>query len=329
MKLRNIITSTSLVLLGSGAVSASTYLYVCQSCPAGTYGDGTEESCIPCGKGTYSAGNTGSCTPCAKGTSTNDKTGQASCSLCTGRTYTDKTGQATCSSCSDGTRVNADHTGCVTCSAGTYSNNGTTCEPCKGESYSNWSSEECGTRTRTKTTYCNSTGNTSSTANPKQETETSTRNCQSGYECISNRCYIICPANSTRSGTSCVCNSGYTMVSGSCVLNNCSAGQYRSGTSCVTCEVGYYCPGDNLRYTCSTCYYELRTWSGGHDDNDNYRDYDVTLYCQKEGSTSAKSNSYDCTYRLKNGKLNFGAGPKNKDCKEKNSGCISKSVRSF
>ena len=291
MKLRNIITTSGLVLLGSGAVSASTYLYVCQSCPAGTYGDGTEESCIPCGKGTYSAGNTGSCTPCAKGTSTNDKTGQASCSLCTGRTYTDKTGQATCSSCSDGTRVNADHTGCVTCSAGTYSNNGTTCEPCKGESYSNWSSEECGTISRTKTTYCASSGSTYSTDKSSTTTETSTRSCQSGYSCNN----------------------------GKCVIDNCSAGQYRSGTSCVTCEVGYYCPGDNLRYTCSTCldkYYQ--SFLDNKDGGDWYRRHKVTFYCQTEGSTSSTSNSYECKFSSEEGKAPASSASKAyKECYKK------------
>ncbi len=38
----------------------------------------------------------------------------------------------------------------------------------------------------------------------------------------------------------------------------CPSGQYLNGT-CQTCEAGYYCPGDNIRYVCDAGYYQAAT----------------------------------------------------------------------
>ena len=77
MKLTNILIASGLILLGATSVTAKQYpyLFVCQSCPRGTYGDGTTTSCTQCAAGTYSPGNATTCTKCRKGTSTNNQKG--------------------------------------------------------------------------------------------------------------------------------------------------------------------------------------------------------------------------------------------------------------
>lgn len=66
-----------------------------------------------------------------------------------------------------------------------------------------------------------------------------------------------CPDGSTTTGscaTSCdVCLDGYTKKDGVCKpATTCSAGQYlNDGGTCTSCEIGYYCPGDDKRYNCT------------------------------------------------------------------------------
>jgi hypothetical protein len=92
--------------------------------------------------------------------------------------------------------------------------------------------------------------------------------CNDGFEEVGGQCLALCPANSTRSGTSCTCNSGYYMSGGVCnpnpvcrvnsthdgngdcpcnggfddvdgqCLAQCGANSHREGQSCV-CDAGY------------------------------------------------------------------------------------------
>ena len=82
MKLKNIIKIGSFVVAGTLPTTSQgqVYIYMCQSCPAGTYSDGTQTQCTPCPAGTYSNGGAGSCTKCKSGTYSTGGAGQ--CSPC-------------------------------------------------------------------------------------------------------------------------------------------------------------------------------------------------------------------------------------------------------
>ena len=190
MKLKNIIKIGSFVVAGTLPTTSQgqAYIYMCQSCPAGTYSDGTQTQCTTCPAGTYSNGGAGSCTKCKPGTYStggagqcspcpsgqyNNTEGATSCQKCSGGTYAGGTGNTSCSRCPAGKYSKAGSSECQTCGAGTYSTGGAgSCSSCSQPTYSGWSSGSCGvTATRTKTTYCNASGNTSATANPSNSTE--------------------------------------------------------------------------------------------------------------------------------------------------------------
>ena len=114
MKLKNIIKIGSFVVAGTLPTTSQgqVYIYMCQSCPAGTYSDGTQTQCTPCPAGTYSNGGAGSCTKCKSGTYSTGGAGQ--CSPCPSGQYNNTEGATSCQKCSDGTYAGG--TGNTSCS---------------------------------------------------------------------------------------------------------------------------------------------------------------------------------------------------------------------
>lgn len=115
--------------------NAKADLFQCNACPAGNKCDGVNKTACPAG--TYAGIGASICTDCQAGT------------------YQQYSGQASCNPCPEGKYSSAGATSCSDCASATYSD---------------WSGT-CGSVTRTKTTYCNATNNTSSTANPITTTE--------------------------------------------------------------------------------------------------------------------------------------------------------------
>ncbi|MCR5506271.1 MAG: hypothetical protein K6F04_00285 [bacterium] len=70
MKLKHLISTSAFILAGIPTnAQGQQSIYMCQSCPAGTYSaGGTSKSCTPCPAGTYSSAGATSCSPCASST---------------------------------------------------------------------------------------------------------------------------------------------------------------------------------------------------------------------------------------------------------------------
>ncbi|MBQ8660415.1 MAG: hypothetical protein IJ473_02430 [Alphaproteobacteria bacterium] len=80
MRLRNL-SIISLVFIPTPALATT---YVCEACPAGTWGDGT--NCNTCSAGTYAYAGASSCTKCPAGTYSTG--GASSCTACSGASGT-------------------------------------------------------------------------------------------------------------------------------------------------------------------------------------------------------------------------------------------------
>ena len=222
MKLKNILITSAFIVLGATSINAQ--LYMCQSCAAGTYSKtGSETSCTACSKGTYSTGGASSCTSCSKGTY-QDETGKSSCKNCPTGTYSSSTGAIACSSCA-------------------------------AIKYGDWS-VQCGTAVRDATSYCTSTGSTSSTSSPITTKETTTRYCSSGQGCYSGKCNL-CGAGTYSSGSTTsacsTCPAGKYSGAGASSCTSCPAGKYSSAgaSGCTSCSAGTY--SSSGASSCSDC----------------------------------------------------------------------------
>ena len=176
MRLRNL-SIVSLAFIPTPALATT---YVCEACPAGTWGDGT--NCNTCSAGTYAYAGASSCTSCAAGT------------------YASSAGSSSCTKCA----------------VGRYSTGGaSSCGYCSSTNYGAWGGN-CGTVTRNVTTYCTKAGSTSSTGNASTTTESKTMSC-SGHTYCSASTNGTCTNCSKPSGSSWTsssgcgwsCNSGY------------------------------------------------------------------------------------------------------------------------
>ena len=160
MKLRNILTTSSLILISSGVNAQIKTVFMCKACPAGTYSNGKQESCTPCDYGEYQENiASSSCNPCPAG-KYQDTKGQASCKTCETGTWApeksknctnclltgvaacdSKTGKAT--SCKSGYGLTSDGY-CQRCAAGYYSEGGTmACTICPAGKYSGAEASSC------------------------------------------------------------------------------------------------------------------------------------------------------------------------------------------
>ena len=113
MRLRNL-SIVSLAFIPTPALATT---YVCEACPAGTWGDGT--NCNTCKAGTYAYAGASSCTSCLT-------TGVKSCDSKTGKATSCKSGfgllsSGSCARCSAGTYSPGGTSGCYSCSSGYYS----------------------------------------------------------------------------------------------------------------------------------------------------------------------------------------------------------------
>ena len=146
MKLRKVITTAGFIM--ANITPANAQLYMCKSCPAGTYSDGTFTSCKNClttgvancdsvtGKATsckpgYGLSN-GTCTKCSAGYYSAG--GTASCTKCPAGSYSSTTGSTSCTKCSAGYySSSAGSTSCTKCPQDTYSANAgaTSCTACQ------------------------------------------------------------------------------------------------------------------------------------------------------------------------------------------------------
>ncbi len=138
MKLKNTLLTSSFLIASSTSMANS---YICEACPAGTFGDG--DGCQTCEAGTYSQGASAKCTTCKAGTyatagSSECKNclteGVASCDIKTGKTI----------SCKAGYGFNSSNGTCTICAAGTYSAGGKNeCQTCDEYTYSAEGSKGC------------------------------------------------------------------------------------------------------------------------------------------------------------------------------------------
>ena len=244
MKLRNL-TTASIFAIATTYTNQDAhalqypYLFVCQSCAAGTYSDGTLEKCKECPAGQYSQGNAGSCSTCNAGT------------------YSNKGANQTGS------------TGCNNCSVGTYSTKGSSsCSSCSSTSYGAWGGN-CGTVTRSVTSYCTKAGSTSSTGNASTTTESKAMSCSGHNYCsaTTNGTCTACskPSNSSwssSSGCGYTCHTGYT--GSDCHSCGTKAGGYWTDNACnFACNEGHYRSGDS----CKLSLYAYKRRVGGCDGN--------------------------------------------------------------
>ena len=209
---RNKIILSSLIIGGFSSLAyAKDEVLVCLACPVGTYSDGTTTSCTPCPANTHVNSSGSACVSCLT-------TGVASCDSLTGK----PTG------CKAGYGYNSTNKTCTLCAKGTYSAGGkSTCQPCATATTTQ--QYNCGTQNVTITTYCTTTGNTSSKSNPTTKTESKTISCPSGKICIGHQCkniettYVKCCKS--KSDNSVICPSSYTIKTGD-KLPSCSSGTY-------------------------------------------------------------------------------------------------------
>ena len=222
MRLRNL-SIVSLVFIPTPALATT---YVCEACPAGTWGDGT--NCNKCSTGTYAYAGASSCTNCLT-------SGVKSCDSTTGKATSCKGGfsflsSGACSQCSAGTYSSGGTTGsCYSCSTGYYSSAGaSSCSSCSSTKYEAWSGN-CGTVTRNVTKYCTKAGSTSSTGNASTTTESKNMSC-SGHNYCSAQTNGTCtscsnpPTNASwnsDSGCGWSCNSGYKLSGNTCKKKQC------------------------------------------------------------------------------------------------------------
>ena len=220
MRLRNL-SIVSLAFIPTPALATT---YVCEACPAGTWGDGT--NCNKCSTGTYAYAGASSCINCLT-------SGVKSCDSTTGKATSCKGGfsflsSGACSQCSAGTYSSGGTGGCYSCSTGYYSSAGaSSCSSCSSTSYGAWSGN-CGKVTRNVTKYCTKAGSTSSTGNASTTTESTTMSC-SGHNYCSAETNGTCtscskPSNSSwdsTSGCSWSCNSGYKLSGNTCEKKQC------------------------------------------------------------------------------------------------------------
>ena len=235
------------------------------TCPAGTYSDNDNNTCISCPIGSYSESGSSSCTPCQNGTTTSG-TGQTSCnatcsnsSNVTGWNTTtwnngelvDLCGIDTCTTnykvengqcvlniinCAVGTYLPANGTSCSTCPAGSYCDGGTftfgsdidqgITGTCAAGTYSAAGASSCST--------C--TGNKTSTAGASS-------------------CTVAC-SNSTGVAS--------WSTTATCTAVTCNANYYRNGANCTACAGGTTTSAGNSSTSCSTCSNSANasTWSG-------------------------------------------------------------------
>ena len=216
MRLRNL-SIVSLAFIPTPALATT---YVCEACPAGTWGDGT--NCNTCSAGTYSTAGSSSCTNCPAGKYASSA-GSSSCTNCL------TTGVASCSattgkatSCKAGYGFNSSNGTCTSCAIGRYSTGGaSSCGYCSSTNYGAWGGN-CGTVTRNVTTYCTKAGSTSSTGNSSTTTKTTTMSC-SGH--------TYCSASTNGTCTSCSKPSNSSWASSSGCGWSCNSGYYKSGNN--------------------------------------------------------------------------------------------------
>ena len=140
MKLRKVITTAGFMF--AGVSSANAQLYMCQSCPAGSWSDGTFKNCKNCSAGYYSSAGASSCSICSAGTYST--AGSSSCSTCSAGYYcpggTDK------KVCPAGYYSSAGASSCTLCPVGYYCSGGTDKQQCPMQTAESgcFSSAECG-----------------------------------------------------------------------------------------------------------------------------------------------------------------------------------------
>ena len=217
MRLRNL-SIVSLAFIPTPALATT---YICEACPAGTWGDGT--NCNTCKAGTYAYAGASSCTNCLT-------TGVKSCDS--------KTGKAT--SCKSGFGLLSSGA-CARCSAGTYSPGGTGgCYSCSSGYYSYAGASKC-------TACTNKPSNSSYTSN--STSNSCSWSCNSGYiksgsQCCSTKTvYVYTKEQDCRSFGFNPC-SGYTgSAYTSCTLEK------GSGGGSYECGPEYYEKIGEISYT--------------------------------------------------------------------------------
>ncbi len=290
MKLKNILSTSSLILISSAVYAQYDTVVMCRACPAGYVGNGSGTECTACAAGTYqpSAGQS-SCISitdgknCATGSA---NTSYTSCVNKAGRTKCDpKTCKATscsagyylsngeCVLCEAGYRCPGDNkkydctpgtyqplkgkSSCDACPVGAYSSGyrATSCSTCAATVYGSWSGE-CGSVSRSYTAYCTSTGSTSSTDKSYKGTENKDiGGCPGDLKCNYNH--------------RCACEDKFVGNGGSIE---------RQGTSCVTVCPTPYTP---CLTSCiiSSCDHETSKTCKYKDDNGKTQKKTLTRSC--------------------------------------------------
>ena len=266
MKLRNL-TTASIFAIATTYTNQDTYalqypyLFVCQSCAAGTYSDGTLEKCKECPAGQYSTGNASSCSTCNAGTYSNKGANQ--------------TGSTGCSGCGAGTYSTKGSSTCTACPVGQYQDKAgqSSCSSCASTSYGAWGGT-CGRLTRTMTTYCTKTGSTSSTANASSTTVSGSGSCSGHTYCSAqvNGTCISCSKQThsdwnSSDGCGYTCHTGYT--GSDCHSCGTKTGGYWTDNRCnFACNAGYYKSGNNCKL--SLYAYERRVGLCNDNGNNTY-----------------------------------------------------------
>ena len=174
-----------------------------------------------------------------------DSTTQAWVGTCTSKS------SSSSASCPIGNYTNSSGQ-CVTCPAGYYCSNPGQKEPyiCPKNYYcpaGTIVAEKCpdGTKSELGSSTCIPTsGSTTTCPAGKYKMGGECVTCELGYYCPGDGSKNACPAGTTSSAgasSSSDCKSAPT---------TCPAGKYKIGGECVTCELGYYCPGDGSKNAC-------------------------------------------------------------------------------
>ena len=229
-----------------------------ESCPAGTYNDGSSTTCSACGAGKYSLEGSSSCinikagcygtggtsecpNKCAAGTYS--KAGSATCTPCAAGTYSSNEGASTCTSCGAGKWSSEGSSTCNNINAGCYGTSATTACPnkCPAGKYSVAGSASC--TNCAAGTYSSNEGSATCTScgSGKYSTAGSSTCSNISAGCYGTSATTACPNK---------CAAGTYSAAGSASCTNCGAGKWSSEGSSTCSNIKAGCYGTSATTEC-------------------------------------------------------------------------------
>ena len=274
MKLRRILTTSSLMLISGAVYAQYDTVVMCRACPAGYKGGGDKQYCDGCGAGTYqpSAGQS-SCIDITDGKNCSTGSANTDYTSCTSSIVLScKKDDCSATSCKDGYYLSGGK--CYICPAGSYCKNSVknTCSAgtySSGEGWSSCSNCSAGTYSGEGASSCT--------------------NCPAGKY-----------SSSAGSSSCSTCSAGTYSGAGASGCSTCSAGTYSGAgsSSCTPCTGNYYQPSAG-QSSCSYCTTSTSGHSCTYSCQGSCAEYNYSTECVQYGtidgcSHSSNSNTGTC-----------------------------------